>query len=258
MRREWPFVAGLAVAVAGYAAIVAAMLISDASATSPGHVAAALREPAVRAALKLSLLSSALATLLAMWVAVPTGYVLARVPFPGRAALALLVDVPLVLPPTVVGLSLLLLSQSAVGRFVSGGVQVAYALPAVVIAQFVVTAAFASEAARRTFARRGVRAADLARSLGCSRGQAFWRVTYPEARAELASVAALSWARALGEFGPVLVFAGAARFRTETLPATVYLKLGAGELESAVAVSLVLALLSLTILLAARLAAPRL
>ena len=258
MRREWPFIAGLAVAAVGYALFVAAMLVSDASATSFGHVAEALREPSVRAALKLSLLSSALATLMAMWVAVPVGHVLAGVPFPGRALLALLVDVPLVLPPTVVGLSLLLLSQTAVGRFVSGGAPVAYAVPAVVLAQFVVTAAFASEAARRTFARRGGRAAELARSLGCSRGQAFWRVTFPEARAELFGIAALSWARALGEFGPVLVFAGAARFRTETLPATVYLKLGAGELESAVAVSLLLAALSLSILLAARLAAPRL
>ena len=257
MRREWLFAAGLIVAAGGYALLVSAMLIADVLATTPNHLLAALREPAVHAAAKLSLLSSALATLLALWVAVPTGYLLARVTFPGRAILALVVDIPLVLPPTVVGLSLLLLAQTSFGRVLSGGAQVAYAVPAVVVAQFVVTAAFAAEASRLTFARRGSRVEDLARSLGCSRGQAFWRVTLPEAAPQLASVAALSWARALGEFGPVLVFAGAARFRTETLPATVYLKLSAGELESAVAVALILVVLSLTILAAARLAAPR-
>ena len=91
-------------------------------------------------------------------------------------------------------------------------------------------------------------------TLGCSRAQAFWRVVLPEARRGLLAAGTLAWARALGDFGPVLVFAGATRFRTEVLPTTIYLELSVGNLEAAVAVALFMVLLAGLVLTLVRVA----
>jgi molybdate transport system permease protein len=119
-------------------------------------------------------------------------------------------------------------------------VPVTYAVPAVVLAQFTVSAAFAVRTMRETFAQLSPRTEDTARVLGCSRWQAFWRVTVPEARPGIVAAGALAWARAIGEFGPVLVFAGITRGRTEVLPTAVYLELSVGNVEAAVAVSVLM------------------
>jgi molybdate transport system permease protein len=93
----------------------------------------------------------------------------------------------------------------------------------------------------------------VALTLGCSRGQAFRLVVLPEARTGILAAATLAWARALGEFGPILVFAGATRMRTEVLSTTVFLELSIGRLEGAVAVSLIMVAAALVVLLLMRL-----
>src|SRR5213076_2561870 len=97
------------------------------------------------------------------------------------------------------------------------------------------------------------RTEQVARTLGCSRHQAFWRVVLPEARPGLLTAATLAWARALGEFGPILVFAGATRLRTEVLPTTVFLELSVGKIEAATAVSLIMVAAAVVVLVLARL-----
>jgi molybdate transport system permease protein len=89
-------------------------------------------------------------------------------------------------------------------------------------------------------------------TLGCSRSQAFWLVILPEARRGLLTAATLAWARSLGEFGPILIFSGATRFKTEVLPTTVFLELSVGHLEAAVAVSLLMVLAAVVVLLVIR------
>ncbi|MBI3986207.1 MAG: ABC transporter permease subunit, partial [Lentisphaerae bacterium] len=91
-----------------------------------------------------------------------------------------------------------------------------------------------------TFDQINPRCEDVARTLGCNRGQAFWRVALPDARRGILTAATLAWARALGEFGPILIFSGATRMRTEVLPTTVFLELSIGNIEAAVAVSLIM------------------
>ena len=110
-RRDWPFFLGLALLGGLYAGLILAMLVADLASTSPEHLLAALRVPEIRAALWLSLISSSAASILAIWVAVPLGYLLARTSFPGKRLLETLLEVPVVLPPLVVGLSLLILCQ---------------------------------------------------------------------------------------------------------------------------------------------------
>ncbi len=231
--REWPFLACLGLLAAGSVGFWCALVGADLAATSGASLRRTWSDPAVLAALRLSLVSSLLSALVATWLAVPLGYLLARFRFWGRPVVALVAEVPLVLPPTVAGVSLLVLFAGPL----SGLGAVAYTVPAVVIAQTVAVTAFATQLCRETFSRIPDRGERVARSLGCSRGQAFWRVTWPEARAGVLGAASLAWIRALGEFGPVLVFAGVSRHRTEVLSTTVYLELNAGRLDGALSVS---------------------
>ncbi len=253
-RRDGPFFLGLALLGGLYAGLILAMLVADLAATSPGHLLAALRVPEIRAALWLSLISSSAASILALGVAVPLGYLLARTEFPGKRPLELLLEVPVVLPPLVVGLSLLILFQSAPGRAVQELVTITFAVPAVVLAQFTIAAAFATRTMRDTFAQLSPRTEQIARSLGCTRAVAFRRITLPEARRGVLAAFTLAWARSIGEFGPVLIFAGVTRYRTEVLPTTVFLELSVGNVETAVAVSMLLIAVSAAALGSLRLA----
>lgn len=253
-RSDLPFYLALGLIGGLYAALVAALLLVDLAHTSFGDVARAFRSPEIRAAVWLSLLSCSASAILSVWVAVPLGYLLSRTRFYGRAALDLLLDVPIVLPPLVVGLSLLVLFQTQAGAWFQRNVfTVTYAVPAVVVAQFAVSAAFAVRTMRVTFDQLDPRTEDVARALGCSRGQAFWRVTLPEARRGILTAFTLAWARALGEFGPILVFAGATRMRTEVLSTSVFLELSVGNLEAALAVSLLMIAVAAAVLAVTRL-----
>ncbi|QDU19468.1 ABC transporter permease [Urbifossiella limnaea] len=247
-----PFYAALGLLGGLYVGLVVAMLVADLAYTSPAHVGRALASPDIRAAVWLTLISCSASAVLAVWVGVPLGYLLARTRFPGKAAVDLLVDVPIALPPLVVGLSLLILFQTPPGLAVQRHLTVTYAVPAVVLAQFVVAAAFAARTMRVTFEQLSPRTEDVAMTLGCSRGRAFWLVTLPEARRGVLAAGTLAWARSLGEFGPVLVFAGATRGRTEVLATTVYLELSVGNLEAALAVSVLMIGVAVAVLVLTR------
>lgn len=251
-RGDAGFLIALAAAGGLYLLLIAAMIVATARFTGPHDWLAALASPEIRFSLGLSLVSSTLAALLSMLVAVPLGYLLARTRFRGKALVDALVDVPLVLPPLVVGLSLLLLFQTPLGAAAQRIVPVTYEIPAVVLAQFAVAAALAVRVMRVTFERIDPGGEQIAQTLGASRRQAFFAVTLPQARAGVVSAAGLAWARSLGEFGPVLVFAGATRMKTEVLPTTIYLELSVGRIESAAAVSLLMVAAAIAVLLLLR------
>ena len=252
-RSDWPFFVGLGLLSSLYLGLIVAMLVADLFYTTPTHIMTALNTPEIRYAICLSLLSSSITTVLALWVSVPLGYLLSRVPFPGKWCIELLVDVPVVLPPLVVGLSLLILFQTAPGRLLGDRIPITYEIPAVILAQFAVSTAFAVRTMRVTFDQLSPRTEQVALTLGCSRSQAFWFITFPEARRGLIAAATLAWARSLGEFGPVLVFAGTTRMKTEVLPTTVFLELSVGNLEAALAVSLMMIGIALVVLILLRL-----
>jgi molybdate transport system permease protein len=247
------FFVALALLGGSYIVLLAALLVADLAWTTPGQFWSALRQPEVRFAIRLSLLSSSVTTILSLWVAIPLGYLLARHDFRGRLLVEALLDVPIVLPPLVVGLSLLLLFQTQPGRLFQQVLPVTYRVPSVVLAQFAVACAFAVRTMRVTFEQIPRRREQVALTLGCSRAQAFWRVVLPEARRGVLTAATLCWARALGEFGPVLIFAGATHFQTEVLPTTVFLEIQTGNLGAAVAVSLMMIATAAVVLLIVRL-----
>lgn len=209
----------------------------------------ALAKPEIQYSIKLSLISCTLTAILSVWVAVPIGYLLARHQFFGRNLIDAILDIPIVLPPLVVGLSLLILFQFA-PQFLREAV--VYQIPSVILAQFMVACAFAVRTMRATFDQIDDRREQVALTLGCTRAQAFSRVVMPEAQRGMLTAGTLAWARALGEFGPLLVFAGATRNKTEVLSTTVFLELSVGDLEAAVAVSLIMVLAAVCVLVIAR------
>lgn len=239
---------------AAYLLLIVAMLVATATYSSPQDLWAALMKPEIRYAIWLSLATCTATAVLALLLAVPVGYLLSRARFHGKAWLDAALDIPIVLPPMVVGLCLLILFQTPIGRAVEHVVPFTYTVAGVVLAQFVIGASFAVRTMRGTFDNLSSRPEEVAMTLGCSRAQAFGLVTLPAARRGMFAAASIAWARSLGEFGPVLVFAGATRMKTEVLPTTVWLELSVGNLEAAIAVSLLMVLLAMVILAAVRLA----
>lgn len=258
-RRHWPFFAVMGAIGGSYVVLVAVLLLADAAFIAPQHVVRVLSKPEIRAALRLTLLTCTISSILSLWVATALGYLLSRFRFRGRGVIDTLVDLPVVLPPLVLGLSLLIVFHSSWGGVsletwlrTHWGWQITYAVPAVILAQFTVACAAAVRIMRVTFDQIDPRAEQVARTLGCSRGQAFLQVALPQAGRGMVAAFTMAWARSLGEFGPIMVFAGATRLKTEVLSTSVFLEFNAGELESAVAVSLLMVALAGAVLIVLR------
>jgi molybdate transport system permease protein len=257
---DLPFYCALGGLSATYVVLILAVLAALALFRPPGAplgymlrvMLKVLASPEIRYSAGMSLVSCTVTTLLSLLVAVPTGYLLSRRRFFGRGLIDAIFDIPIVLPPLVIGLGLLFLFQTRLGHAVERIVPVTYEIPSVILAQFTVACAFAVRTMQVTFAQINPRQEQVALTLGCGRAQAFFRVALPEARRGVLTAATLAWARALGEFGPILVFSGATRFRTEVLPTSVFLELSIGNIEAAAAVSLVMIVIALAVLLVAR------
>lgn len=248
-----PFYLALGLLGGLYVALIAALLVADVAHTSTEDIARAFQSPQIQSAVWLSLLSCSASAIISVWIGVPLGYLLSRTRFWGRGAVDLLLDVPILLPPLVVGLSLLILFQTAPGVWFQTRVMaVTYTVAGVVLAQVAVSGAFAVRTMRVTFDQIDPRAENIALTLGCDRVQAFWLVTLPEARRGVLTAFTLAWARALGEFGPIIVFCGATRMRTEVLSTSVFLELSVGNLEAALAVSLLMIAVAVAVLAVTR------
>jgi molybdate transport system permease protein len=250
-----PFFLALGGLGGSYVLLIVLMLAADLAFTSPIHFKQALEKPEIQYAVRLTLISCTISALLSLLVAIPLGYLLSRFTFRGRWLIDTVIDIPVVLPPLVIGLSLLILFHLPLGgtnleELVEQyfGVRITYAEPAVVLAQFAVACAFAVQTMRVTFDQIDTRAEQVALTLGCRRSQAFFHVVLPQAWRGMVAALTIAWARSLGEFGPILVFAGATRMRTEVLSTTVFLELSVGQLEAAVAVSLLMVVAAMAVL----------
>jgi molybdate transport system permease protein len=215
----------------------------------------ALATPNVRTALWLSLVCSVSATALSVSLGLPLAWVQARAQFPGRALLRGITMLPIVLPPVVGGVALLYAfgRRGLFGQWLDHylGVRLAFTTGGAVLAETFVAMPFfvlTVESALRSMDRR---LEDAARTLGAGRWTVFRRVTIPLIRPSLQAGAVLCWARALGEFGATITFAGNFPGRTQTIPLAVYLALESNP-EAGVVLSLVLLVLSLAVLVSLR------
>ena len=214
-----------------------------------------LTAPGVGQALRLSLVSATLATLISLVLGVPLAWVLARSAIRGRAALRALVTVPLVLPPVVGGVALFLVlgRRGIIGSWLDEtfGITIPFTTAAVVIAQTFVAMPFLVISVEGALRAADARFEDVAATLGAGRWTTFRRVTLPLVAPGVAAGAVLCWARALGEFGATITFAGNFPGTTQTMPIAVYMALQS-EPEAAIVLSLALLVVSLATLLLLR------
>jgi molybdate transport system permease protein len=224
--------------------------------TPPAVLLASLGGETATSALKLSMETTAVALLLTLVFGTPAAYILARWQFPGRRLLDSLVDLPIVVPPAVAGVALLL-AFGREGLFATElsalGIQLSFSTPAVVLAQIFVASPFYVRSARAGFVSVDRVLEDASTTLGYGGWGTFRRVTVPLALPSLVAGGVLTWARALGEFGATIMFAGNLMGVTQTMPLAVYLGLESGDLDSAVALSVVLVVVSLVVSLVVRL-----
>ena len=213
---------------------------------------AALAAPEILVALRLSLVCATLATALCLVLGVPLAWLLASSSTRGRGLLRALVTVPLVLPPVVGGVALLFVlgRRGLVGQWLDRwfDVQLPFTTTAVVLAEAFVAMPFLVLAVEGALRGADSRLEEAAATLGASRWYVFRRVTLPLVAPGILAGAVLAWARALGEFGATITFAGNAPGRTTTMPIAVYLALRGGNTEAAVVLSLVMLAVSVLVL----------
>ncbi|MDQ1661280.1 MAG: molybdate transport system permease protein [Blastococcus sp.] len=214
-----------------------------------------LTAPGVGEALRLSLICATSATAISAVLGVPLAWVLARSEIRGRALLRALVTVPLVLPPVVGGVALFLVlgRQGLLGRplFEATGWSLPFTTPAVVVAETFVAMPFLVVSVEGALRAADARFEDVAATLGATRWTTFRRVTLPLVAPGIGAGAVLCWARALGEFGATITFAGNFPGTTQTMPLAVYLALQSDP-DAAIALSLVLLAVSVATLLLLR------
>jgi molybdate transport system permease protein len=215
-----------------------------------------LTAPGVLTALRLSLQTATLATLLCLLLGVPLAWLLARVEFPGRRLVRALVTVPLVLPPVVGGIALLLVfgRKGLLGSWLDArfGITLPFTTTGVVLAEAFVAMPFLVIAVEGALRGADTRYEEAAATLGANRWTTFTHVTLPLVAPGIAAGAVLCWARALGEFGATITFAGNYPGITQTMPLAVYQAMESGDLSGAIVLSLILLAVSVTILAALR------
>jgi molybdate transport system permease protein len=214
-----------------------------------------LRTHSSLTALRLSIVCSLCATVLAVVFGLPVAWLLAHVAFPGRRIVRALCTLSMVLPPVVAGVALFyaLGRRGLVGQYLDRwfGITLPFSIAGVIVAQTFVAVPFLVLTVESAFRQQDIRIEDAARTLGGSRWYVFWRITLPAIRPGLAAGAVLAWARALGEFGATITFAGNFPGRTQTMPVAIYIanETNPGE---AVVLSLVLVVVSFVVLVAMR------
>ena len=249
----------------------------------PSDYASVFNDPNIRYSAKLSFVSCTISALLSLWIAVPIGYLMSRFQFSGKNFVDTVLDVPIVLPPLVIGLGLLIVFNNIsfgtmdvayvgadgarytvpenrtlermireVGSWFGLNLRVTNGGSGVILAQFMVACAFAVRTMRNTFDQISHRQEDVAMTLGSSRGEAFWSIVLPQAYRGVLTAGTLAWARSLGEFGPILIFCGIFPQRTEVMSSSVYLLFSVGEIEKAAVVSLFMILLAFVVLMLVR------
>lgn len=237
--------------LAGFGLLIGALLFSDVAylafkGTSWQDVWQILISPDVINALKLSLVTSLITLVLVLATAIPIGYAVSRFRFPGHTVFNTIIDVPIVLPPVVIGISLLAFFGSPIGQGLKGmmrSMDLDIVSPiGIVVCQYLVSISYCIRTNVAAFDSVDPNLEEVALTLGCTPWQTFAKVTIPLAKNGLVAGGIIAWARAIGVFGPLMVFIGTGP-RVQVMPTTMWLELSIGNIE----VSLIVALISVTL-----------
>lgn len=210
-----------------------------------------LGNPVILDALFLSLGTASISTFIVILMGTPLSYLNARLTYRGKEIIDTLTDLPIVMPPAVAGIALLMAfgRRGVLGEYLNAlGIQIAFTTLAVILAQIFVASPFYIRQARASFEAVDRTYEDAARTLGAGRLRVFFRVTVPIAWTGLVSGAILTFARALGEFGATIMFAGNFQGRTQTMPLAIYTTMQS-DLNDAICLAIILVVISFTVIL---------
>jgi len=212
----------------------------------------------IRSAIALSLLAATCSSAIAIGIAIPSAYALARFDFPGKRLVDTFIDLPMVLTPIALGTLILMFWNTLFGQFLAGlGLNLPFTIGGVILAQFTVVVAISVRMLKATFEQVNPRQEQVARLLGCTAFGSFIHVTLPLAKRGILAAIILTWARAIGEFGATVMVAGTARGHTATLPSSIYLAMSMADLQQAVTLVVILIGISLLVLFGIRMALER-
>lgn len=245
---------GLALLLISAAAFIALPVASLFIKSASGVTLQTLRDPVVIDALILSLLTATTAVVIVIILGTPLSYLNARFDYPGKEIADSLIELPVVMPPMVGGIALLMAfgRMGVLGQHLHGwGISIAFTTVAVVVAQIFVSMPFYLRQARISFEDVDLALENAARTLGASRTSVFFSVTLPIAINGLISGAIMAFARALGEFGATMMFAGNFQGRTQTMPLAIYTAMQ-GDFEVSLCLALILLAISLAIIAAVK------
>jgi molybdate transport system permease protein len=204
-------------------------------------------------AIRLSVITATITTIISMLIAIPVAYAISRTEFPGKDIVDSMLDLPIVISPIALGACLLVFFNTAVGAAINDNViKFVFAVPGIVLAQITVVCALAIRLLKSSFDSIDPRYEQVSRTLGCSKPEAFFRVTLPLAKNGLIAAGILTWARAMGEFGATVTLAGATPMKTETLPIAIFLSLANANVSKAIAVIFILIAIAVAALLLLR------
>ncbi len=240
-----------------YTVFIATLLIAnlvylraDMADTGMSYLVEIFRNPDIRHAAWLTLWTSLFSSAIAMVFAVPAAYALSRTRVPFKSVFDTLVDTPIILPNLVVGVTLLVFFRTALGRGIQGlGLPFVYAPSGIVLAQFICVSPYAIRTVKSALDSVDPRLEDVARTLGWSQGQVFLRVTLPMIKNGIIAGGVIAWALAMGLYGPMMVFAGTTRQKTEVLATSIYLELSIGRIGVALAITMVMVFFAMLALL---------
>ncbi|MFN6947111.1 MAG: ABC transporter permease [Cytophagaceae bacterium] len=212
-----------------------------------------LSDKRVLNAIWLSISAATIATLIAVIIAVPSGYGLSRYNFRLKPMADVILELPMVISPAALGAILLIFFQTPAGLFIRDNIiDVVYAFGGIVLAQFISVAGVCTRMIKSAFDEIPTRYENIARTLGATHRQSFFKVSLPLAKKGIFSATLLTWAKAIGEFGATITVAGSMAMKTETLPTAIFMKLSMADIKGTVVLILILFSISMAMLITAR------
>jgi molybdate transport system permease protein len=208
---------------------------------SIGTLQEAIFSKEIQFAVKLSLMTASIATLLGVIVGAPSAYAIARYNFKGKELIDSLIDLPVILPPLISGFALLVFfGNTLIGKTITENIiNVIFSPTGIIVAQFFVATPFIIKTSKAVFESIDEKYEYVAQSLGMTKLKTFFKVILPMAKNGILAGMILAWARSMGEFGATLMLAGATKMKTETLPIAVFLNISVGKLELALSVAFI-------------------
>lgn len=215
-----------------------------------GRLAKALSSERVLFSVSLSVKAAIIATILAIIVAIPAAYALSRYSFRGKALVDTLLELPLIVTPVAMGAMLLIFFNTRLGEGIQNNVwQFVFEFSGIVLAQFLTTVGLAIRTIRSTFDEISPRYEAVACTLGATPAQALMTITLPMARKGILAAMIITFAKCIGEFGATIMVAGAMPMKSETMPISIFMRLGSADIEGMAMMILILLAVGLSVLL---------